>query len=361
MAHYECRGTKRTWTVRFRIVENGVETHKRLSGFARKKDAEEAYRNYLFENDKKTLFPNRNIMDKKFVEVYSEFMSYKKSKVKESTFYDLTKVSEKHILPFFSDFKIKNITKNVILSFQNTLNNYSYKYKMKIRGFLHSLYRYLFLYYDLDNVVARVESFVKPVAKQEMKIWSIKDFNAFIESFQDDILYKTFFTFLYYTGCRLGEVLALNYKDFNFDEKKVDICKNISTRSFNKAYYVTTPKNQSSIRKILLPQRLIRQLEDYITISPDSKSKPYFFGGDRPLDDHTIYRRLEKHCLESGVEKIRIHDFRHSHASFLIENGASIVLVAKRLGHTSTEQTLNTYAHLFPNSESELIDKLENS
>lgn len=64
----------------------------------------------------------------------------------------------------------------------------------------------------------------------------------------------------------------------------------------------------------------------------------------------------------AGVQQIRIHDFRHSCASLLINNGANVTVVAKYLGHTKIEETLNTYTHLFNSALNEvvaLIDKLD--
>ena len=71
----------------------------------------EAYRKYINEyNKRKSLVePDKYILEQPFREVYLEFMNYKKTKVKESTFYDLTRLAEKRILPYFGDMKIKNI------------------------------------------------------------------------------------------------------------------------------------------------------------------------------------------------------------------------------------------------------------
>lgn len=69
-----------------------------------------------------------------------------------------------------------------------------------------------------------------------------------------------------------------------------------------------------------------------------------------------------KYTQLAEVKQIRIHDFRHSCASFLINNGANITVVAKYLGHTKIKETLNTYTHLFNSALNEvvdLIDKLE--
>ncbi len=361
MASYDCRGKKKLWSVRFEIIEDGKVIMKRLSGYERKKDAEQAYRAFMEEYSKTPhqLSSPNNILNKSLDEVFNEYKIYKKEKVKDSSFYDLENIYNLHIKPFFENKRIKDINKTSILEWQQTLSKYSYKYKTKIRGVLYSFYKYLYYYYDIDNVIARVEPFTKPNIKKEMQVWSLEEFNNFIDIIpNEDITFKTFFTFLYYTGCRLGEALALSYNDFNFNLKTVNISKTLTTRISNKLekYSITAPKTHSSYRKILLPQKLIDELEIYLNTIPESKYSKFFFGLDKPLDDHTIYRRLEKYTELCGNKKIRIHDFRHSHASLLIQKGANVVLVAKRLGHTNTQQTLNTYAHLFPNSESELID-----
>ena len=85
----------------------------------------------------------------------------------------------------------------------------------------------------------------------------------------------------------------------------------------------------------------------------------FVFAGDRPLAETSIARVKNAACSEAKVKKIRIHDFRHSHASLLISNGASIVSVAKRLGHNDIEQTLNTYAHMMPKEDDYIINILE--
>lgn len=361
MANYQCRGKKKLWSVRFTIIEDGLEVQKRLSGFPRKKDAESAYMDFMQEYEKTDHIKlDTDIKHRIFQDVFEEYLAYKKERVKDSSYYEISKTAEKHILPYFSDYKIKDITKPVVLNWQMSLANYSYKYKSKIRYVLYSCFKYLQMYYDIENIVSKIEPFKKPKEKKEMEIWTLDEFNKFINTFENDIIYKTFFTFLYYTGCRLGESLALTYNDFNFRTNKVKINKSITTKVSDNSstFAVTTPKNETSFREILLPDVLIKQLKSYINEIPESKNSNFFFGLDKPLDDHTIYRRLDKHSRLAEVKKIRIHDFRHSHVSLLIEHGANIVLIAKRVGHSDTQQTLNTYSHLFPNSEQDLIKKI---
>ena len=72
-------------------------------------------------------------------------------------------------------------------------------------------------------------------------------------------------------------------------------------------------------------------------------------------------QRKNKYCKLSGVKQIRIHDFRHSCASFLINNGASIVLVSKYLGHSKISMTLDTYTHLYKNELLEVSKMIDTS
>ena len=63
---------------------------------------------------------------------------------------------------------------------------------------------------------------------------------------------------------------------------------------------------------------------------------------------------------KAGLKRIRIHDFRHSCASLLVNNGANITVIAKYLGHTKIEETLNTYTHLFNFALNEVVDLIDN-
>ena len=74
----------------------------------------------------------------------------------------------------------------------------------------------------------------------------------------------------------------------------------------------------------------------------------FVFGNLRPLPQNTARLRMIDYCKLAGVKKIRIHDFRHSHASYLISKGYDIVTIARRLGHSDIEMTLNRYAHMMP-------------
>ena len=82
-------------------------------------------------------------------------------------------------------------------------------------------------------------------------------------------------------------------------------------------------------------------------------------GGQAVLRDSTMEKKNQRYALAAGLPHIRIHDFRHSHASVLINEGISIQEIARRLGHAKVEITWNTYAHLYPREEERAVSILD--
>ena len=73
----------------------------------------------------------------------------------------------------------------------------------------------------------------------------------------------------------------------------------------------------------------------------------------------TLPRALDKGANAAGLPHIRVHDLRHSHASLLIEQGFSPLVIKERLGHENIQTTLDTYSHLYPTKQSEIAERLE--
>lgn len=87
----------------------------------------------------------------------------------------------------------------------------------------------------------------------------------------------------------------------------------------------------------------------------------YFVIGDAfPVASNTITSRKNRNCEIAGVPQIRIHDFRHSCASLLVNNGANITVVAKFLGHKKIEEILNTYSHMFSTALDNVVSIIDN-
>ena len=143
---------------------------------------------------------------------------------------------------------------------------------------------------------------------------------------------------------RRGEAIALTWDDYDGESLKV----NKSVKDAIDGAKETKTKN--SDRRILLDKKTI----EMINALP---RKNYLFG-DKYLSPSSIARVFEKGIKESGVKPIRLHDLRHSHATVLINSGANIVAVSKRLGHSSVSITLDCYTHLLDKTAQELVDEI---
>lgn len=120
----------------------------------------------------------------------------------------------------------------------------------------------------------------------------------------------------------------------------------------------TPPKNKPSIRTIQIPLPLIKIRDQHKKrqMLPDNWSSEHrVLGEERCLSDTTIQKRNNPYASLAGVKRIRIHDFRHSHASLLANTGINIQEVARRLGHAKIEMTWNTCSHLYPREEKRAI------
>lgn len=126
---------------------------------------------------------------------------------------------------------------------------------------------------------------------------------------------------------------------------------------------MTTPKTYDSYRTIPIPQILLAHL---IIYKKECKkhygfNDSWFISGNvAPISSFTLRNRKNKNADDAGLKRIRIHDFRHSCASLLINSGANVTFVAKYLGHTKIDETLNTYTHMFDNKLNEVVDVIDN-
>lgn len=231
---------------------------------------------------------------------------------------------------------------------------YSYKYNKAIHYTMVTFLNYCIKFHGLKKNVAKdVGNFKNnEVSKRKIRVLSNREFRKFKRK-EKNIIYKFAFDFLYFTGARLGEVNALT-----FDDKKksyINITKTISKEFYNGERIITTPKTKNSIRMIRIDLKLRIELfilKYYYKFKYKRFDNSfYLFGGEKPFAPTTLERHKNKCCELANIEKFRIHDLRHSHASILINEGVPVPLVTSRLGHSDIAMTLNTYTHAFKEHE----------
>lgn len=187
----------------------------------------------------------------------------------------------------------------------------------------------------------------------EMEIWTKEEFQQFLDCLMDKRVSWLAFQILFWTGIRIGELLALTFDDVDLKSKIITINK--SYQRLKGKDVITRPKTPKSNRKVNIPQFLVEDIQDY----KESLYDPH--PSDRVISvAKTFLEKEMQHGMKlSGMKKIHIHLLRHSHASLLIEMGFSPKEIAERLGHENIETTLNTYSHLYPDKQERLADRLD--
>lgn len=287
-----------------------------------------------------------------FWELYQADMA---QRLRENTFRTKEYIVELKILPYFGGRKIMDIKAADIRKWQNQLmkEGYAPTYLKTINNQLSAIFNYAVKYYDLPkNPCVQAGSMGKSQA-ESMKFWTQEEFGLFIECVKDKPVSYMAFKTLFWTGIRIGELLALTVGDFSAEDKTLRINK--SYQRINGKDVVTEPKTEKSKRVITLPDFLIEEMKVYISRLYGMMETDKLFMVTKSYLEHEMLRGVEL----SGVKKIRLHDLRHSHASLLISKlGAQPLMVAQRLGHEKIQTTLNTYSHLYPNQARDLADQL---
>ena len=202
------------------------------------------------------------------------------------------------------------------------------------------------------------------VVDARFNIWNQDEFNQFISYYDGRTerhckKYKAFFSLLYYTGIRVGEASALKVSDVDLENQCITINKSFDSIS----QQVVTPKTNSSYRTVYLNATITEILREHINYIKKFKNYSdtcYLFSVRTPMYYPSINSQWNKVVKETGVKKIRIHDLRHSRASYMISAGYNIAYVSKQLGHSNITTTLNTYTSIMSNFEQMEIDKTKN-
>lgn len=308
-----------------------------------------------------------SIRNKTFEEIAIE-MNNDDINVKEATRHTNLEVLRR-IFPKIGNKKINLITKDYLQRFIRELESkYSEAYVSAIYYAINKVFKYALLKdYIQINPLSKVRLRVdRDTVKAEKHFWEPTDFERFIKEVQD-IEYKAFYTFSFWMGTRRGETLALQWKDVDFNNKSVSIHKTVTKRIKNKDWALTTPKTKNSIRNITMPDvvvDILHTLYDKQKVMYGFNNEVFLFGYYRPMPEDYPRRYMEKLINEvnqdtkAKIDRITIHEFRHSHASYLINNMSdqfTVYDIAKRLGDT-VETVLSTYAHQFKNADKKLSD-----
>lgn len=216
-----------------------------------------------------------------------------------------------------------------------------------------------------------------PQQQKEMDYYTPEEFKLFDSLFTSgEYPFQLLFRTLMYTGMRIGEALALTWKQLNLNEKYIDVKYSAYYR--NRHVHIGTVKTTQSNRRIYIHDRFVEELKEW-----KQKQAKLLSIFDMDLNNIQIYQITSKILTSPNVSNFRVsfkkrlpnnlklirnHDFRHSHAAFLISQGLRngegkdyiFFTLMKRLGHSSINTTINVYSHLFPTQQQEVASAFDN-
>lgn len=335
------------WLIQYRYTDwQGNRKKSTKRGFATKREAEEWARQFLLSQS-----CDFNMKFESFIELYFKDCE---SRLKKNTIINKRYIINLKITPVFGKKKMNEITSANVREWQNELlkQGYAQTYLKTIHNQLFTIFNHAVRLYGLKENPCHKAGSIGKAKAQEMLFYTNDEFNRFIEKVMDKRLSYICFMVLYWTGMRIGELLALNVEDVDLENKTININK--SYQRLESEDVITIPKSDASNRIIAIPDFLVEDLADYLNHTFGVEPTQRLF----PVSKYTLRREVKRGSETAGIKKIRIHDFRHSHAALLIDMDVPVLAISKRLGHENIETTLNTYGHLYPDKQKEIALQL---
>ncbi|MEY8735851.1 tyrosine-type recombinase/integrase [Lactobacillus sp. AN1001] len=358
---------------RFRVYvgideQTGKKKYVKRAGFKTKADAKKALVKLEYEIDTGNYFKPASVQT--FRDVYSLWLEQYKLTVKPSSLRTICNDFTSQILPVLGSYKVDKLTLGIC---QSAVNQW---YKARPSTFSRLVvYASLVVDYAIKLKITNKNPFrdvTKPRRKKRrtnnnfLNADKLKQFLAIAE--KRSLKHFALFRLLAYSGMRIGEMLALDWSDIDFDSNVIAINKTIA-KDINGSVIIQPPKTPSSVRRLdmdkstmdILKRWKAQQASELLKVGINvlNKKQAVFNNAKnntRLTNDKAIYM-LHVLLKGSGLPWVTLHGFRHTHATLLFSAGASVKEVQTRLGHSSVTTTLDIYTHLTKQDQKKTINK----
>ena len=310
-----------------------------------------------------------NISFKELTKLYMEFidMQVEAKKKAPKTVERYKEILNSSLIPYFKDNKVKDISQGMIEKYLLELGCDGARKDKKKGGYSAQtiLHYYRVLYtvlnfavkndYIVENKCSKVE---KPkVAKKEIIKYDESIINNIVDKLSSaEIMIQVLILLGIETGCRRGELMGLEWKDFNFDDRFVTVQRTSNYTKEKGIHTIDHLKNKAKKKVITYSEELNQRLLEYKQYQEMRKEQigKTWVETDRlfvneigeiidPRKATYWFNSFQAH--NALKDKIRLHDLRHLNISLLLLRGLDVVTVAERAGHSSPRITLETYSH----------------
>lgn len=299
-----------------------------------------------------------------YIDVYNMWIEQHKNTIRESTKESIEKWFRNQILPEIGSLKINKINTAIC---QKAVNNWSKTVVAypQMKGYASKVFDY-----GINNNLCKDNPMKRVIVpRKEQKInednkknyYTLPELKYFFECLkkENDTQAFTFMRLIAFTGCRRGEISALTWEDIDYKNKTIRFNKNLVI-AYN-SFKIQPPKTSASNRVISLDDITLKELSNWQSIQKqqllknglgkDGNSKNLIFTNKNRKQTDYIYLTYGSEIMKYlqkkyQIKRIKIHGFRHTHASLLFESGATIKDVQTRLGHTDIQTTMNIYTHV---------------
>ena len=334
----------KTWYVKFKYKDWQGKTHATTKrGFKFKREAVAYEADYKMQAQQ-----NPTLTIGKLV---TEYLDDYKLNRKESSYRNIKRILELHVLPFFKDMQLGSIQPYHIKMWQQELKKGEYS-DSSIKTYnvvFNTLLNYAMKYHGLPANPFKVTGTTGKITKS-MGFWELSDFKRF-DAVVDDPVYRVIFNLLFYSGLRIGELMALTVEDFDFRKNTVSVSKQYNDITGS----ITSPKSVAGIRTVSLPASIMAMVKDLFDRFYVIPERPFGYIGRKG-----IKFVMDRYAEKAKLRPIKIHDLRHSHVSMLIKQGINIAAISKRIGHASPAITLGIYSHVYKNDDEHIAEVLDN-
>lgn len=306
-------------------------------------------------------------------EFVPQFLSYKSAEIRTSSLVTDESRLRRHAIPFFGPLRMRAVTPRHVADWVSSLhskglapNTISEVYAITKSMFSRAVELRIIPTSPFGRLRCRRKA-MPDAPQHDFQFYTAEQFQRFYTSAAAAVSiaknpiqerqYMMFFVVAFYTGMRPGEVLALHWTDIDFPARLIRI-----RRTYSDRYGEGPVKTESSVRDIGVPAPLFEELQAHLRFQRGMPGfSPDFLvcGGPSHLVAYTVRRHKLAYASGAGLPQIRLHDFRHSHASLLVNNGINIQEVARRLGHSNVKETWDTYSHLYPREQDRAITVLD--
>lgn len=289
-----------------------------------------------------------------------------KSSLSENTFASYTAQMRRYLLPAFAKVKLIDLQPHMFRDLitqlvERKLSNRTVQYALSVaRIALNQAVN--------DGLLGK--SPMKGVRlpkteKTKVQALTKKEAHALLSAIRNKKHYNLYWIALY-TGLRRSELLGLRISDINESDSTITVSQTVLNIK-NKVVISSTTKNASSRRTISVDAQTLAIIRSQktLTYKEQMKAKDYerndllFARPDgRPYDPKYISHTANTYGKAAGLEHVSFHMLRHTHATLLILAGVHFKVIQHRLGHSTFQQTMDTYGHIIPALEEQVVDKL---